>query len=73
VAFVSSPGRLMRILAMERYELQGVRLYQLDSCAAIGDHDLCPGITSLHAGDCDLGTVACNCPCHKKPESEVPQ
>jgi hypothetical protein len=22
----------------------------------------CPGITSLHAGDFDLGTVACDCP-----------
>lgn len=25
------------------------------------------------AGDYDLGTIACNCPCHKKPENEVPQ
>jgi hypothetical protein len=48
-------------------------IYQLDICEALGDHDRCPGITSLHAGDFDLGTVACNCPCHKKPESEVPQ
>jgi hypothetical protein len=43
------------------------------ACEAIGDHHLCPGITSLHAGDFELGTVACDCPCHKKPESDVPR
>jgi hypothetical protein len=41
-------------MAMERYELHGVRVYQLDICAAIDDHHLCPGITSLHAGDFEL-------------------
>lgn len=60
-------------MTMERYELHGVKVYQLNICEAIGDHHLCPGITSLYAGDFDLGTVACNCTCHKKPESEVPQ
>jgi hypothetical protein len=48
----------------------GVKVYQLDICEAIGDHDVCPGITTLKAGDFDLGTVACNCPCRKKPEDE---
>jgi hypothetical protein len=38
-------------MAMERYELHGVKVYQLNICEAIGDHHLCPGITSLHAGD----------------------
>jgi hypothetical protein len=51
----------------------GVKVYQLDICEAIGDHHLCPGITTLKAGDFELGTVACNCPCHEKPENEVPQ
>ena len=74
-------------MAMERYEVHGVKVYQLNICEAVGDHhlcpgittlkagdhDLCPGITSLHAGDFELGTVACNCACHKKPENEVPQ
>jgi hypothetical protein len=60
-------------MAMERYELHGVEVYQLNICEAIVDHHLCPGITSLYASDFDLGTVACNCPCHKKPENEVPQ
>jgi hypothetical protein len=60
-------------MAMERYEVHGVKVYQLNICEAIGDHHLCPGITGLHAGDFDLGTVACNCSCHKKPENEVLQ
>ena len=42
-------------MAMERYEVHGVKVYQLDICEAIHDHDLCPGITSLRAGDIDLG------------------
>ena len=50
-------------MAMERYELHGVKVYQLNICEAIGDHHLCPGITSLNAGDFELGTAACNCPC----------
>ena len=45
-------------MAMERYEAHGVKVYQLNICEAIGDHHLCPGITSLHAGNLDLGTVA---------------
>jgi hypothetical protein len=60
-------------MAMEQYEARGARVYQFNICEAIDDHHLCPGITSLHAGNLDLGTVACNCPCHKKPENEVPQ
>jgi hypothetical protein len=60
-------------MAMERYEVHGVRVYQLNICEAIRDHHLCPGITTLKAGDFELGTVACDCPCHKKPENEVPQ
>jgi hypothetical protein len=58
---------------MERFELHGVKVYQLNICEAIGDHHLCPGITNLRAGEFELGTVACNCLCHKKPENEVPQ
>jgi hypothetical protein len=60
-------------MAMEKYEVHGVKVYQLDICEAIGDHHLCPGITTLLDGNLELGTVACNCPCYKKPESEVPQ
>jgi hypothetical protein len=37
------------------------------------DHHLCPGTTTLSAGGLELGTVTCNCPCHKKPKIEVPQ
>jgi len=58
---------------MERFPVTGVKVYQLNICEAIGDHHLCPGITTLSAGNLELGTVACNCSCHKKPESEVPQ
>jgi hypothetical protein len=53
-------------MAMERYELYGVKVYQLDICEAIGDRDVCPDITTLKAGDFHLGTVACNCSCHKR-------
>ena len=60
-------------MAMERYEVHGLKGYQLDICEAIHDHHLCPGITTLSPGDIERGTVACNCPCHKKPENDVPQ
>jgi hypothetical protein len=60
-------------MAMERYEVRDVKVYQLNICEAIDDHHLCPGITTLSAGDLELGTVACDCPCHKKPENEVRQ
>jgi hypothetical protein len=60
-------------MVMERYELHGLKVYQLDICEAIGDHHLCPGITTLSAGGLELGTVACNCPRHKKPENDVPR
>ena len=60
-------------MAEERYEVHGVRVYQLNICEAIGDHHFCPGITTLAAGEFELGTVACDCPCHKKPEKEIPQ
>jgi hypothetical protein len=53
---------------MERYELRGMTVYQLNICEASGDHHLCPGITRLRAADLDLGSFAWDCPCHKKPE-----
>jgi hypothetical protein len=37
-------------MVMKRYELHGVKVYELNIREAIQDHDLCPGITSLHAG-----------------------
>jgi hypothetical protein len=43
-------------MTMERYEVHGVKIYQFDICEAIGDHDVCPGVTTLKAGDFDLGT-----------------
>ena len=46
-------------MTMERHELHGVKVYQLNICEAVGDHHLCPGITTLSAGDFELGTVAC--------------
>jgi hypothetical protein len=38
-------------MPMDRYELHGVRVYQLNICEATGDHHLRPAITGLHAGD----------------------
>jgi formylglycine-generating enzyme required for sulfatase activity len=34
-------------MAMERYEVHGVKVYQLNICEAIQDHHLCTGITTL--------------------------
>jgi hypothetical protein len=51
---------------MERYEVHGVKAYQINICAAVSSHDQCPGITTLKAGDLELGMVACNCPCHNR-------
>ena len=62
-----------RALLVRRYEVCGVKVYQLNICEAIGDHHLCPGMTKLKAGDFELGTVACNGDCHRKPETEIPQ
>lgn len=45
-------------------------MYQLNICEAIGDHDMCPGITMLKAGEHELGLVACDCPCHEKVETK---
>lgn len=33
-------------MAMERYELHGVKVYQLNICETIGDHHLWPGIAT---------------------------
>jgi hypothetical protein len=55
---------------MERYPASGQRMYQLNICEAIGDHDMCPGITMLKAGEHELGLVACDCPCHEKVETK---
>ena len=41
-------------MAIERYEVHGLKGYQLNIGEAIGDHHLFSGITSLHAGDFGL-------------------
>jgi hypothetical protein len=55
---------------MERYELNGKKVFQLDICEAIHDHHLRPGVTVLNAGEHELGPLFCKCPCHKKVESK---
>jgi hypothetical protein len=59
----TSPGRAG--MAMERYQLHSVKVYQRNICETIAGHDVdaCPGLTILKAGDFELGTVACDCPC----------
>ena len=49
----------------------GHKVFTLDICDAIKDHVRCPGFTTLSAGGFDLGPVACNCQCHKKPMTDV--
>jgi hypothetical protein len=39
----------------ERYELHEEKAYQLDICEAVHDHDRCPGVTLLKAGEYELG------------------
>jgi hypothetical protein len=56
---------------MKRFPVPpGHKVYRLDICDAIKDHVSCPGFTMLSAGGFDLGSVACTCQCHKKPETE---
>ena len=56
---------------MERFPVKGISIRQLDICAALDDHSKCPGLDVLSVGLREIGTVACNCSCHKKPEAEV--
>jgi DNA ligase D-like protein (predicted ligase) len=69
------PDRVVRETRHGDGAIRAARRKGLPAQHLRGDRRLshCPGITSLHAGGFDLGTVACNCPCHKNPESEVPQ
>jgi hypothetical protein len=46
-------------MVMERYELHRVKVYELNIREAIQDHDLCPGVTSLHAGCFGRGLPVC--------------
>jgi hypothetical protein len=58
-------------MAMKYFDIPpGMKVYTLDICEALKDHDLCPGFTTLRAGEHELGPVACDCPCHKKVEGK---
>jgi hypothetical protein len=59
-------------MAMDRYELHGWRFTSSTSARRSAITISVPE-SRVEGWDFDLGTVACNCPCHKKPESEVPQ
>lgn len=56
---------------MERYEVHGVKVYQLNICEAIGDHDICPRMGTLNVDGLKIGPVMCTCDHHRKPEAEV--
>jgi hypothetical protein len=56
---------------MERFPVSGVKVYQLEICEAIGDHDRCPGMGRLSVDGLRLGPVGCKCPHHLKPEEEI--
>jgi hypothetical protein len=58
-------------MVMERFPVSGVRVYRLNICEAIGDHDKCPGTGTLNVDGLKLGPVMCNCDHHRKPEAEV--
>jgi hypothetical protein len=59
-------------MAMEYFDIPpGMKVYTLDICEALnGDHDLCPGFTTLKAGEHEFGPVDCICPCHKKVDGK---
>jgi hypothetical protein len=40
-------------------------------CEAVGDHKKCPGMETLRVDHLELGTVMCDCACHKRPDAEV--
>jgi hypothetical protein len=44
-------------MAMKYFDIPpGMKVYTLDICEALkGDHDLCPGFTTLKAGEHELG------------------
>ena len=49
----------------------GMKVYTLNICEALKrDHDLCPGFTTLKAGEHELGPVTCDCTWHVKVESK---
>ncbi|HEX6773258.1 MAG TPA: hypothetical protein VF126_14610 [Acidobacteriaceae bacterium] len=47
----------------------GMPMYRIDICAAAEDHEDCPEMTMLRAGEIDLGPVTCSCVCHRKKQS----
>ena len=48
----------------------GMKVYTLDICEALKDHELCPGFTPLSDGEHELGPVGFICACHKKVEAK---
>jgi hypothetical protein len=55
---------------MERIPVPpGHSVYRLNICEVTG-HAGCPGVGVLSVGKLELGPVACNCECHKKPKME---
>lgn len=48
----------------------GMPMYQIDICGAADDHERCPEVTMLRAGEIDLGPVTCSCACHRKRTGE---
>jgi hypothetical protein len=56
---------------MERIPVPpGIRVYELNICEAVPDHELCPGVSTLIAGEIKLGGVACTCACHRKVDTK---
>lgn len=47
-----------------------VKVYQLNICDALGDHDECVGMDTLSVGFHEIGMVVCNCRRYRKTESE---
>jgi hypothetical protein len=55
---------------MQHVPVNDVKIYQLNICDALGNHDECVGMDTLSVGFHEIGMVVCNCRCHGNPESE---
>lgn len=57
-------------MSVEHVPVTDVKVYQLNVCEALGDHEKCLGLDTLCVGLHEIGAVVCNCRCHGKIESQ---
>jgi hypothetical protein len=55
-------------MSIQSVPVTDVKVYQLNICEALGDHDECAGMDALIVGFQEIGMVVCNCHCHGNNE-----